>query len=102
MQFHGILGIFFAIAVAVFAVQNSAAVDIKFLTWQFSNVSVVLLILISTAVGALIAILLGLPRQLRQAIKMREIINKNHQLAAEIERLTKEKNGTKPQNTQSM
>ncbi|MBM7855313.1 putative integral membrane protein [Desulfohalotomaculum tongense] len=86
MQFYVVLGLVFALAVAVFAVQNATAVDIKFLGWRFSDISLVLVILSSVAGGSLITILFGLPRQLRTMMKIRELTAQNQRLASELEK----------------
>ncbi|MBO8138090.1 MAG: LapA family protein [Desulfotomaculum sp.] len=87
MQVYIILGLIFALAVAVFAVQNATAVDINFLGWSFSDISLVLVILSSAAGGALITTLFGLPKQLRTMMKMRELLAENQRLARELNEL---------------
>jgi len=73
VQIYSLLSIFFALLVAIFAVQNAGPVEIKFLAWQFSNISLVLVILGSAAFGALVVFLLGAVRQVRQAREIREL-----------------------------
>ncbi|QGP90767.1 Lipopolysaccharide assembly protein A domain protein [Neomoorella glycerini] len=73
MQIFSLLAIFFALLVAIFAVQNAGPVEINFLSWQFSNISLVLVILGSAAFGALVVFLLGAVRQVRQAREIREL-----------------------------
>ncbi|WP_034638704.1 LapA family protein [Desulfofalx alkaliphila] len=90
MQLYAVLGLLFALLVAMFAVQNSTAVDIRILTWKFSNISLVLVILGSVVGGALIAFLLGLPKQLRNMIKIKELSAQNQRLVTEVDRLTQE------------
>lgn len=86
MQLYVLLGLFFSLAVAVFAVQNSTAVDVKFFLWNFNNISLVLVIFSSVVGGALITLLFSLPKQLRSVMKIRELILKNQRLTAEIEK----------------
>lgn len=59
-QVYFAVAVGFALLVAVFAIQNPEPVTIRLLFWQFSAVPEVLLILVSTASGALVALLLGL------------------------------------------
>jgi uncharacterized integral membrane protein len=49
----------FALIVAVFAVQNTEKIAIKFLLWQVKEVSTVIIILASTVSGALVMLFLG-------------------------------------------
>ena len=83
MQVQLILILIFAIIVAAFAIQNTMAVVIRFLFWE-ANLSLVLVILGSIALGALFIYLVDLVRQIK--VK-REIKEFNRQIAE----LTKEK-----------
>lgn len=58
-QFYLSAGIVFALVVAIFAVQNTETMDIYFLFWQVNEVSKVIVILASTAAGALVMLCLG-------------------------------------------
>ncbi len=60
-----------AAAIATFAIQNSGEAVVKFIGWQFHS-SLVVVILISTAVGVIMAILLSLPGTLRLRTRARE------------------------------
>lgn len=74
-----------AAAVAIFAIQNSGEVVVKFIGWQFQS-SLVVVVLISTAFGAIMAILLSLPGAFRLRGRSRE---QAHRIA-ELERLQRE------------
>ncbi|WXJ79840.1 hypothetical protein MTMBA_19310 [Moorella thermoacetica] len=87
MQIFSLLAIFFALLVAIFAVQNAGQVEINFLAWQFSNISLVLVILGSAAFGALVVFLLGAVRQVRQAREIRELKSQHKRLQETIARL---------------
>ena len=65
------------IAVAIFAVQNSAAplITIKFLVWKFET-SLVYTILGSIGLGILIMLLFWIPRALRASIQKKELNKK--------------------------
>ena len=60
-----------AVAIAIFAVQNSGEAVVKFLGWQFHS-SLVVIVLISTAVGVIMAVLLSLPGTFRLRTRLRE------------------------------
>lgn len=90
MQFLSVLAIFFALVVAIFAVQNAGPVEIKFLTWQFRRISLVLVILGSAAFGALVIFLLGAVKQVRQAREIRELKSQHKKLQETIARLEQE------------
>jgi len=59
------------VAIAIFAIQNSGEAVVKFIGWQFHS-SLVVVVLISTAVGAIMAILLSLPSTFRLRARIRE------------------------------
>jgi uncharacterized integral membrane protein len=60
-----------AAAVAIFAIQNSGEAVVKFIQWQFHS-SLVVVILISTAVGVIMAVFLSLPGTFRLRTRLRE------------------------------
>jgi uncharacterized integral membrane protein len=60
-----------AVLIATFSVQNSGEAVVKFIWWQFQS-SLVVVILISTVLGAIMAIFLSLPGTFRLRMRMRE------------------------------
>ncbi|MDD5559164.1 LapA family protein [Candidatus Methylomirabilis sp.] len=60
-----------AVVIATFSVQNSGEAVVKFIWWQFQS-SLVIVILISTALGAIMAIFLSLPGTFRLRMRLRE------------------------------
>ncbi|MDD4565168.1 MAG: LapA family protein [Eubacteriales bacterium] len=81
----------FCTDIAIFAVQNAGAVEVRFLTFELS-VSQALVILISAVFGALVALMLSLIRWLRAKSKAKnasKTINKleqeNKQLKTKLE-----------------
>lgn len=80
MQFYFLLGLLFALCIALFAVQNAAPVDVHFLFWSFPRISLSLVILGAVAAGALVAMLLGLGRQYRAGRRIRELTARVAQL----------------------
>lgn len=94
MDWKFVLALFFALLVAVFAIQNAEAVDISFLTMELS-VSQALVILISAAFGALVVFLLSLVRWIICQSKIKngtKTINaleqENKQLKMKLEMMT--------------
>ena len=59
------LALLFSIVIAIFAVQNTTAVTVSFLTFTVQNVAVSVLVLISAALGAAAMLLFGLSREVR-------------------------------------
>jgi uncharacterized integral membrane protein len=60
-----------AVAIATFAIQNSGEAVVKFIWWQFHS-SLVVVVLVSTVVGVIMAILIGLPGTVRLRGRLRE------------------------------
>jgi len=70
-QFYLVLFLVLAAAIAIFAIQNSGEAVVKFIQWQFQS-SLVVVILISTALGAIMAVLLSLPGTFRLRTRSKE------------------------------
>jgi uncharacterized integral membrane protein len=70
MDWKFVLVLIFSLLVAVFTMQNAEAVDVRFLTFEFTQVSQALVILISAAAGALIALLLGTVRWVKDKSRL--------------------------------
>jgi lipopolysaccharide assembly protein A len=58
-----ILALLFSIVIAIFAVQNTQAVTVRFLTVSAEDVAVSVLVLIAAALGAVAMLLLGIARE---------------------------------------
>lgn len=73
MQIGFVLSLIFATLVAIFAIQNSAVIYVKFFFTSF-QVSQALIIFISAVLGAVIVMFLGIKREynLRKEIKQLE------------------------------
>ncbi|OGR90931.1 MAG: hypothetical protein A2992_04025 [Elusimicrobia bacterium RIFCSPLOWO2_01_FULL_59_12] len=69
-----ILMLAFSLAIALFAVQNTATVQLQFLTWKAQSFPVAILVILSAAAGAALAFLLSLPIQhkRRKQLKQKE------------------------------
>lgn len=85
MQWYIALGSLLLLVIAIFAYQNPQEVSLKFLTWEMTSMSLVLLIFFSTAMGALVSLLFSLAKQIRQGIQIRELHNKVKHLEREVE-----------------
>jgi len=84
-----VLALLFALLVAIFAVQNAMLVLVGFLHWEF-EISLALVILGSTAAGALVVFLLGLVQQVGRGMKIREYRNRILRLETELGTLQQE------------
>lgn len=91
MQLMIIAAIAVAIVSVVFALQNTAAVSVHFLLWQFDS-TLALVLLLAVATGALIVALLSTPATLRsqwqlarQRRKISELETANATLRARAE-----------------
>lgn len=73
MQFYLVVVLLFAFSVAGFAVQNATTVDIRILFWTFEGISLSLVVLGSAAAGAVITLVLGLGRQIRLVLRIKEL-----------------------------
>lgn len=70
-QLYLVIALIFAVAVAVFAVQNAGTVTIRFGLWLVET-SLVVVILISAVLGAVVTVLLGIPGALRARRRLKE------------------------------
>ncbi|QNB45293.1 DUF1049 domain-containing protein [Thermanaerosceptrum fracticalcis] len=86
MQVYLISALLFSLLVAVFAIQNTEQVIIKFLTFQFP-ISLVLVILGSAVVGALALYFLGLFKQVGSWIKLRQLQHQKEDLENQVKKL---------------
>ena len=71
MQFFIVLALLIAIAIVLFAVQNSAIVTVSFLLFHY-NGSLALILVLVFASGLLAGILISLPSLLRKSAEVRE------------------------------
>ena len=65
-------GLLFGLVIAIFASQNTGEVEIRFLSWQLRG-SLALVVLAAGAVGALLALLFGIPEVLTAHWHMRRL-----------------------------
>jgi putative membrane protein len=69
-----ILMLVFALMLAIFAIQNTTNVQLHFLWWTSQNFSLSVLVLLSTAVGIILALFVSIPTHTnrRKKLKQRE------------------------------
>ena len=72
-QSYLIISIVFALVVAIFAVQNTEKMAIYFLFWKVEQVSKVIIILASTAAGALVMLFLSFMWNYKKMKHIREL-----------------------------
>ena len=71
MQLIWIASLFFAVVIALFAVQNTTPVSVNFLAWRLEAVAASALVLAAAALAALLTYLLGLGREIRHRRALR-------------------------------
>ena len=75
MQIGFIVSLIFAIIITVFALKNGNDVSVDFILTK-REVSQAIVIFVSAALGAIIVTLLGLVRQIKMSLKIREMSKK--------------------------
>jgi lipopolysaccharide assembly protein A len=71
VQLIWIASLFFAVLIALFAVQNPLPVSVNFLFWRVEAVAVSALVLAAAALGALLTYLFGVTRVIRSRVQLR-------------------------------
>lgn len=102
VQVYWITALLFALIVAIFAIQNAEVVNIRFLGWQFQNISLVLVILGSASAGALFLFILGTIKQLSLVLKLKEAENKIRKLEHQLKELKETKPQVDPEELQEV
>lgn len=94
LEFKFIISLIFAVLVAIFAIQNAGNVEVKFFLANFT-ISQAVVILGSAIIGAIIVLLLGLIKQIRLNLKIKQLTKgidslkkDNHILQARIDELS--------------
>ncbi len=86
MQLYFLFVLVLAVAVALFAIQNNAPVQVRLLVWTFES-SLVVVILSSAALGAALAVFLGLPGAFRIRWRLKEQLAKVRELEQKLQDL---------------
>lgn len=87
-QIYFVLALIFAILVTIFAIQNPETIGINFLVWRFEDISKVLVILASTAIGALVVIFLGIWWQFKKFLYVRQLEGEIRELKTSLNEVT--------------
>lgn len=95
MQWKFIVSLFLAVFVTIFALQNSDPVSVRFFI-STTEMSQALIIILSAVVGAIIALYLGLVKQLSLSKTIKEKDNKIRNLETDISELKVENKSLKP------
>ena len=90
LNFILVVSLLFALVVAVFAVQNNAPVEISFLGWTFPGTSLVIIIFGSAAAGAVSVFFLGLFKQIKMKMEIRQLKAENSNLKFELNKVQSE------------
>lgn len=91
-QFLLIVALLFALAVAVFAVQNAEHIVVQLFSTQLET-SLVVVVLASAAAGAVMAGIVGVVRQVKASVKVRQLKGKIARLERRLAALAPEDEG---------
>ena len=97
MRIGFILSLVFAILVVLFGIQNSAIISVNFFSTTF-NISLALVIFISTIIGAIIVALLGLKKEFALSRGNKKLTKKANSFQNEIENYKNENATLKTEN----
>ena len=87
MRFFIVLALLIAIAIVIFALQNSAIVTVSFLSFHY-NGSLALILVVVFTLGLLAGLLISIPSLLRKSSALREQKRRVKQLEESITRST--------------
>lgn len=90
LEIRFIVSLFFAIIVAIFAIQNAGSIDVNFFFWNFT-ISQAIVIFGSAIIGGVIVFLLGLIKQIKQNRKIKKLTKEVERLTLQLEELKSEK-----------
>ena len=90
LEIRFIASLFFAIIVAIFAIQNAGSIEVNFFFWNFT-VSQAIVIFGAAIIGGIIVLLLGLIKQIRQSRKIKRLTEEVDALKLQLEEFRKEK-----------
>lgn len=97
MRIGFIISLVFAILVALFGIQNSTVIPVNFFAATF-NISLALIIFISTIIGAIIVTLLGLKKEFTLSRGNKRLTKKVNNFETEIETFKSENVALKTEN----
>lgn len=86
MQLYFVLSLIASILVVIFAVTNASAVPVKIFFLEYT-LSLSLIIFISTALGAIIATMIGLVKQFKLVKQVKKLTSENQTLLSTQKKL---------------
>lgn len=93
MNAYLLAALLFIAGMVVFILQNDVMVSVKFVTWQSTQVSLALVIIISACTGALITFLLDTFRTFKKSQQLRKLSKANQKYEEEIKQLKAKQQG---------
>lgn len=78
-----ILGFLLGVAALLFALQNTAVVELSFMGWQFES-SLALLILMAFAAGIIVSLLVSIPSAVKDSFRIMSLKKENRKLVDEV------------------
>jgi uncharacterized integral membrane protein len=94
MQIYLVFAIIISVLAVIFAVQNTAPVEVNFILWKFTQ-PLAIVLLVSLAVGAVIALLTSMPTMIKDKWAGRTLRKKLGELQNQVEGLQTELTGTR-------
>ena len=95
MQFIIVISMFFALFIALFAIQNATIITINILWYKF-NMSQAVIILASALFGILIMLPFDIAKRIKHGIKINDLNNKIKRLNEELNTLKVKESSNKP------
>ncbi|MCL6559706.1 MAG: LapA family protein [Firmicutes bacterium] len=86
MQKYAMFGLILATIIAVFALQNSEPVTVKFLFWQLPDLPLVIIILVANLLGSVSMFLFSLGKQVKMSLTIRELQSRIKELGQPAEK----------------
>lgn len=85
-----LLGFLLGAAAIVFALQNTAIVALRFMSWEFES-SLALLVVVTLILGMLISVLASIPAAVSTAFRIMGLKKENKRLVTEVENHRRDK-----------
>ncbi len=91
MQKGLIIGIFLALLMVIFTLQNSANIEVKFLLWKVVDVPVALFMILSILFGVIISVIFSLTGKNRYKSEIEVLKDEIDSLESELKELRQKK-----------
>ena len=85
---YGVIALIFALLITIFSIQNVTSVNINFLMWHFTNVPLVVVILLSSLTGALVVFFYTLFKTFSLKREISSVKKAHSKLETELEHLS--------------